>query len=270
MTKRKLHLVPSGCVSPETMYRNVDLCKARGLPEARSRTNRPKLAVVGGGVSAMSCMEELRNWPGDIWACGSVFQWLQTLGIQSTVFCVDPQPCLAQMVVGARRALLASNCDPSAFDVLEASGAHVETFDLVNKDVGIHHGPTTASAAFDLSVKMGYLNVSFFGFDSSYSEEEIEDKPETYRTVCRTHAFKTEPEPCMVRIVANGKAYLTSAEFFMQAQWMAQLFTELPSVFKNRSGGLLAALIADPDYDCTHVSPKLAEGIQETAMAAAA
>jgi len=252
----------------DTMYRNVALCKARGLPVAGWQSDRPILAVVGGGKSAAQNIEVLKNWKGDIWACGSVYQWLESLGILSTVFCVDPQPCLAGMVKGASKALLASNCDPSAFDVLKEAGAYVETFDLANENVGVHHGPTTASAAFDLSVKMGYLDVTFFGFDSSYDEGPVEEMPERFNVSPRTHAFKTEPEPNMVRIVTNGKAFITSAEFFMQAQWMAELFKTLPSVFKNRSGGLLAAMIADDDYDCTHISTKLAEHVQPIQEAA--
>ena len=265
--KHKLNLVPAGCVPVETMYRNVDLCKALGLPEATWKQGRPALAVVGGGKSAADSLAELRAWPGDIWACGSTFQWLEREGIHATLFCVDPQAGLAGMAVGARKALLASNCDPSAFDVLK--DAEVEVFHLVNDNVGVHHGPTTASAAFDLATKMGYLDQSYFGFDSSYQEGPVEQMPERYQIADPiTHNHKAEKEPFLVRIVCDGKAFLTSAEFFMQAQWMALMFNSKVGeigIIKNRSGGLLSAMINDPDYDCTHVSLRLAADLQEAA-----
>ena len=250
------------------MYRNVELCAARGLPKA-GKKERPSLAVVGGGKSAAQCLDELRAWDGDVWACGSTFQWLEREGIHAVLFCVDPQPGLAQMAVGATKALLASNCDPSAFDVLEQAGAYVETFDLIREDApGISHGPTTASAAFDLSLRvMGYTDVSFFGFDSCYTEEEVKELPEHITVYTVTHIHKNEPEPNMVRIVCNGKAFITCAEFFMQAQWMSQLFrSEIckQGFIKNRSGGLLAAMVADPEYDFTHGSARVM-GQQEAA-----
>ena len=248
------------------MYENQASCKARGLPYVEHKP-RPALAVVGGGHSAKWHVEELREWSGDIWASGSVYQWLKGLGIESTLFCVDPQPGLALMAVGARKAILASTCDPSAFEVLKE--ADVEVFDLLRDGIGVNHGPTTGTTAFDLAIThMGYTDVSCFGFDSSYSEEAVQERPQNYAVNVQTHAFKSEPEPLMMRVVCNGKAFITCAEFFMQAQWMAEMFRSKVGqlgFIKNRSGGLLASMIEEPDYDCTHVSPKFAEKLQEAA-----
>ena len=237
------------------MLRNVELCKARGLPEWKYADNRPPLAVVGGGNSALEHIEELKTWKGDIWASGSVFHWLQDHGIEATLFCVDPQPCLSGMAAGAKKALLASNCDPSAFEVLR--DAEVTVFDLVKDGVGINHGPTTGSASFDLSVKMGYRDVSYFGFDSCYRNTERGDE-KIMRVWHKTHAFKNEEDTTLMRVVCDGKAFITGAEFFMQAEWMAGVFNAVPQIFKNRSDGLLAAMINDPDYDCTHMSATMA------------
>jgi hypothetical protein len=244
------------------MLENLDACQARGLPYV-TRKSRPPLAVVGGGHSAVEHVDVLRSWDGDVWACGSVYQWLKGLGIESTLFCVDPQPILADMAKGAKKAILASTCDPSAFDVV----ADVEVFDLIRDGKGVCHGPTTGTAAFDLAlVHMGYVDVSFFGFDSSYTDEPVTEKPDEYGLVCKTHAYKSEAENMMMRVVCNDRAFITSAEFFMQAQWMAEMFrSPVGKAVKNRSGGLLAALIVDPDYDCTHVSPFIAETFEEAA-----
>ena len=260
--KRKVNIHGRGCVPEEQMIQNLASCKARGLPYVSVKP-RPALAVVGGGHSARWHVEEIRAWSGDVWACGSVYHWLKSLGIESTLFCVDPQPLLASMAVGAKKALLASSCDPSAFD--ELKDADVEVFDLIKDGVGVPHGPTTGTTAFALSfAHMGYTDVSFFGFDSSYSEEAVSDKPEKYRLTVQTHAYKTEPEFLMMRVVCNGRAFITCAEFLVQAQWMADMFrTEIGKrgFIKNRSGGLLAALIEDPDYDCTHLSPMFKQNL---------
>jgi hypothetical protein len=254
--KRKVEIPCKGCVPEERMLENLASCKARGLPYV-SQKSRPALAVVGGGHSAKRHVEELRVWSGDVWACGSVYHWLKSLGIESTLFCVDPQALLASMAVGAKKALLATSCDPSAFDVLK--DADVEVFDLIRNGEGVPHGPTTGTTAFALAfAHMGYTDVSFFGFDSSYAEEADTKKPDRYDLTVHTHAYKSEAEPMMMRVVCNGRAFITCAEFFIQAQWMADMFrTEVGKrgFIKNRSGGLLAALIEDPDYDCTHVSP---------------
>lgn len=216
--------------------------------------------MVGGGKSAREQLDELRTWKGDIWACGSVFQWLKSEGIEATLFCVDPQPILKDMAAGATKAILASNCDPGVFDAL--AGQDVQIFHLVDGDEGIHHGPTTASAAFDLSVKMGYFDVSFFGFDSCYDERDDEELGERVQIRYNSHAYKDEEDVAVCRVVCNGKAFITGGEFLMQAQWMAEVLNMLPSIFHNRSGGLLAAMIADPDYDCTHVCESLSQSLE--------
>src|SRR3546814_19809171 len=79
-----------GPVSSERTGRNRAHVGTLGLAKPQKQ-KRPPLAVVGGGPSLTSSVEELRAWQGDIWiACGA-FPWCRDNGIEGTLFNVDPQ-----------------------------------------------------------------------------------------------------------------------------------------------------------------------------------
>lgn len=234
----------AGCVPLETYERNFAYCKSLGLPWC-SEKERPPLAVVGGGHSVKDHLDELAAWPGDIWALGSVWKWLDGLGIKSTAFCVDPQHELMEMIRGTQHAILATCVHPSVFDMLIETGARIEVFEPFipngEKREGMQSPAivTSATACPQLSIQMGYRDVSFFGLDSNYQQT--------------THAYQDTPDPFMIRVVSAGEPFMTGVEFVQQADFLAEAIRALPKVLKNRSGGLLKSFVENgTDWEATH------------------
>lgn len=230
-----------GCVPPEREAINIAHTRSLNLPYVNEK-DRPPLAVVGGGHSVVQFLDLLRNWQGDIWACGSAFHWCCANGIEATFFCVDPQPETASLAVGAKKAILCTSIDPAVFDVLKA--AEVEVFDLVHEADTSNHGATTATAAPHLAIQMGYSDVTFFGCESSYPEGA-------------SHAYHNEAMEHTIRVACNAGCFVTNPGYLLQAEFLATMIRLLPGVLKERSGGLLGAMVQDIEYDITHGSPSL-------------
>lgn len=201
------------------------------------------VAVVGGGPSTLARLEELRGWPGEIWAVNSMADWLQERGIESTLFTVDPAPFHSK----AKRALLASCCPPDVF-----VGKDVRVFDMsAHAEDGITGGVTTAARAPALAVRMGYPGVAFFGCDSSFADV--------------AHVAHSDyAEYCMLIVRANGADYKTIPDFIMQAESLAQLIRAFPDYFVCKSDGLLPAMVADENWTTVAVSDRMKKVLIET------
>src|SRR5687768_7965317 len=108
-------------VGYEQIEKNIAYSSSLGLPvlEQISKKNEGPLAVVGGGPSAFSHLEELRNWPGKIWAINGTHKWLVDNGINPIFFSVDPGEELIELADGVKQAVLASHCDPGVFNKLK-------------------------------------------------------------------------------------------------------------------------------------------------------
>ena len=232
-----------------------------GLQPAHGR----KLAICGGGPSLHQHLDELRAFDGDIWACNLTGQWLGDQGISSIAVTVDPKPKPAfkrhPLVKGA---LFASCVSPDRFEQYPDA----QVFDLVEdlpppkRDpdkiylkpaqhppfAGVAGGSSTASRIPLLAVMMGYRDISFFGCDGSFAE--------------RTHSDRSETQKELMIIEAGGQKYLTSPSYYCAAQELAETISSVPEVFKCRSAGLLAAMLADPDWSVIAVSDALKTNLE--------
>lgn len=218
------------CVPVDELHRNVALSKGR-FPLV-SRKERPPLAIVGGGPSLPSHLEELKAWKGDVWACGSPYPWCVENGIDAVFFNIDPLEETIDLARGAKRAILSTTNHPGVFDVVES----VEVFDLICEErEGFLHGATTATAVPHLSAYMGYVDVTFFACESSFPEG-------------KTHAYKHEDWELHIKVACNGEFFVTKPQLLFQAQLLSDVTRRCP-VFKEVSGGLLHAMVKDPDYD---------------------
>lgn len=205
--------------------------------------HKRRLAIAGGGPSLVNDLEELRAWDGDIWAINDTAQWLNERGVHATLFSVDPMP----MDVEAPSAILASLCDPAIF--LRMKG-RVLAFDMVETHPeGIGGGCFSSTRAPALSLKMGYIDVSFFGCEGSFEERDHVDR------------HSNHPEQVIVR--AGGRDYLTYPSFIVQCEELAKLFY-FDNVYHNRSGGLLKAIVEHPDtWEIVGVSPAMKLHLEE-------
>ena len=239
-----------GIAPMEQLARNVEYCKSLGLPEV-GQSQRTRLAVVGGGPSVKEHIEELRDFDGDIWAASGCHRWLKGLGIDSWFFAIGPEKVIAEMCDGADKAVLASCVDPSVFDKMK--GNPVRVLDLVHDGDMINHGPSTVTAGFVFPIYAGYREVTFYGCDSSYPRGES------------SHAYENCEHDFRLLIKANGEMFHTDALLFLQAEYMATMIRRVPSVYKEKSGGLLRAMIADMDYDITGITPALKNFMEKQA-----
>lgn len=213
------------CVPVERLARNVAHAKSLGLP-VLGQARASRLAVVGGGPSVAEHYEELRNWPGEIWAINGTYRYLTGKGVSCRFFSTDPLPGIADLCKGAD-AILATRCDPDAF----SAAASVETVDIED----MPRGPTTASCAPLIAAQCGFQQVSIFGCEGSFGES--------------THAYGTPRDVRLLKVVCNGRTFLTSPQMMQQVEYLADIMREAPAFLVDRSGGLLSACIADPDID---------------------
>lgn len=231
-------------VPPGTEERNIAHSKALGLPEI-GFAERPVLAVIGGGPSVAHHIDELKAWPGDIWISGSAFQWCRQNGIEGTFFTIDQHPLLAENCKGATKAILATCVAPEVFE--ELKGAEVEIFDLHHGGEKANHHATSVTACPKVALDMGYREIHFFGCDSSMNG--------------KTHAYYDESVQYPLKVEIEGKVFDTWPSMLVQAEFMSAVLRVSNVAFKNRSEGLLKAMVEAEDpmsYDITHISPDLA------------
>lgn len=223
------------------MQQNAAYAVGLGVPLVQPMNTRLPLAVVGGGPSVVSHLDELRAWPGEIWAINETCRWLKSNGIDSTFFSVDPLEVIAGWIDGGP-ALLASSCHPKCWSKADARMFHMENVTADNPVIG---GTTTALRAPMLALRMGYAPVSFFGCESSYADT--------------SHAYRSEQPIDQVIVRADGVDYRTDLALLDQAENLAVIFREFPDVFIDRSGGLAAAMAKDPDWEVVALSGHLKE-----------
>lgn len=226
-------------VPPEQLLRNVGLTRSLGLPYVGSQ-ERPPLMVLGGGRSIAKWVDEVKASPADKWAIGSAFNWWWQNGVDATFYSIHPSPAALGNIEGVSRAILATQTDPEVFAALES--ADVQVFDLADG------GATSATYIPALALRMGYQSVTFYGCESNYD--------------ATTHLYMDTQDPYWMAVSCNGDRFLTGAEFLMQAEFLAATIRR-DKRFRERSGGLLRAMVRSPRYKILHTSPAVAAAISE-------
>lgn len=225
--------------------RNIAHARSLGLPEpVEVESHNLRLAVVGGGPSIKEHLEELRAYD-EIWAINGACSYLRSQGIESVFFALDPHPIVTQWATGAKKALLVDRCDPSTFEVLK--DADVKVYSLANDGGKFLSGSSTATAAFNLAAVLGYRDVTFYGCESCY--------------VASSHAYQDEARVDQMLVECGGYKYLTAPDYYIQAQELAQLIKAAPNCFRERSGGLLRAMIYNDEHDVVGLSQSLQDAI---------
>lgn len=222
------------CVPPEVVRLNVAHALSLGLP-FWGETGSGALAVVGRGQSASAHIEDLRNWPSDVWAINGAAQWCRDHGIRATLFSLDPHTDLIGLCDGIEDALLSIHCATGALDRLIGQGSRVTLFHE-GVERGIATGTTTATCALCLAPKMGFTSLVYFGCEGD---------------------FQQPPHPVWFRVRVNGQSFKTKADYFLQSKIIADAIREFPFFVSERSGGLVRALASDPEWDAECVSPEM-------------
>lgn len=209
--------------------RNLHLPEYKGLG---------RLAVVGGGPSINQHIDELKNWPGTIWAVNGTINWCVDHGIDAWFYTIDAAPLRRWIypLDRIKKAVLAIDCCPELFSKMALLGADVATLACADG------GPTSANASDWLSLDAGHVGVTYFGCESGFDGE--------------THAYHANPVEQWIVVGVGGKAYRTKPEFLEQARIMAEVIRALPDFYSERSGGLLAAMVEHGmEYELLGISP---------------
>lgn len=203
------------------------------------------MAVIGGAPSVIAKIQELKDFDGDRWIIASAFPWCRAHEIHGTYFNIDPSDNCIDEIEGVEKAILASCVTTAVFDALIDKG--VSRFDLVHTKERLNHGCTTATAVPELALLCGYQEIIFYGCESSFSDV--------------THAYRDDKEanPMSFDVLCNGETFETRADYLMQAEFLATLIRAFPDTLKEASGGLLRALVADPEFDITHCTRAMYE-----------
>lgn len=244
------------CVEHKVLERNMRHARKLGLeylkkpPAKEIAFHDRKLAVVGGGHSVSRNLYELRNWDGEIWAINGACTWLRNHGIESTLFTIDPLPVLAEKCAGAKKAIISTRCDPALFKALE--GAHVRIFDVAqDRAGGFLSSCGSVLTVPDLATDLGFKDIHFFGCEGSFEGD--------------THLYMNDPQDFRFVVSCGGKEYMTLPELYVLTVEVAKLLKAFSNNFHDRSGGLLGALIQNPEHDIVKVSRRLLEGLKEAA-----
>jgi hypothetical protein len=230
------------CNTSESDLRsNEAAARSLGLPEVGRTVVSERLAVVGGGASVVECIDELRAFPGEVWAINGAFHWCLENGIDATFYSIDARRAIASMAEGAARAVLSVRCHPETFAAIDGP---IEVY------AGQHIGPSSAVTASLCAIQRGHRHVSFYGCDSCYTET--------------VSAPKASPLGYTDRILvrADGSDFLTDPGLFMQAELLAEIVRSAPAVFDECSGGLLRALVADPEWDIIAASQSIHDKVK--------
>lgn len=240
----KINFIGSLTVPHSYILENKASCKAKGFKWVDQQEMQDgRLAVVGGGPSVLHYLDEIRKCD-EVWGINGACQFLKTNGIESTLFSMDPDPIVAKWAPGATKALLCDRVCPEAFDAL--LGTDIRVFEIHNDSPdGVLTGSSTASGAFSLGVRLGWAYIDFFGCESSFEDA--------------SHAYQDEERKELIWVEVNGVEYKTAPDFYLQALEMSQIIREFPKHYRHHGGGLLQALIDNPEHDIPHVSPEMKE-----------
>lgn len=231
MKQSGIHLpfMPLGCIPLERVLANCVASNKRCLPAAQGCG---PLALVGGGPSAAKHIDELRAWPGEVWAINGAAGWCIERGINATLVTMHPD---IEVPACVTRAVLGEECSPDLFEKLSGRELYILT-DRTRAGSTLPRGGTTATAVAIAAPLLGFADTTFFGCEGSYGGTS------------HNYAVYQDPnEPWMI-VRVGSETFRTKAEFLLQSYILAELVHAFP-IYEERSGGLLAALVRNNQYE---------------------
>ncbi len=194
----------------------------------------PPCAVVGGSPNLVGSLDILRKWKGDIFTINATAGYLSDQGISNYLYAIDCDPNPWRIGPLTKGAVFASRVHRE--QMKQFKRAQVRIFDMAEEsNTGIEGGPTAACRAPHLFLRMGYMGIYFFGIDGCFTN--------------MTHITGTQKDAHanMLIIRVNDMDYVTNAAFLLQHQHMIEAFKKYPQFLHNASGGLLKAMLENPD-----------------------
>lgn len=237
-------------VDVEGRKSNLASVLARGLPVVDRLPERDgPLAIVASGPSVREHLDELKTWPGEVWAINGAYDYLLDQGIvPQGFFALDPLAGLVDYVQRPNKAttfFLASTCDASVFDALKDHDVklfHPAADDMQYPDGWVIGGGTTALTRVPyLGILRGFREIVLFGADSSY-----DGRPYCYEW--GRYPLDINVPTMWVEINDEGP-FETEIGLLKQVSQMGVLHDKFKGKLKFRCGGLMAAFLRAPIMD---------------------
>lgn len=214
---------------PHIVFRShIKYARRLGLQGVEGSAVGERLAIVGSGLSVKGALEELREWKGEIWAINGAWKWLEERGVPATFFSIDPLDAVVGFAERASRLVLQSSVTPKVFNSAIVREAQIWLYDPSS-----YQGSASSIGAAFAAIQAGYKEISFFGCECSYPPERV-----------HLHTAQLDRESVVVDVLGEG--FLTRAVYYYQALELSHLIRTFPGAFKERSGGLLGAMVAIP------------------------
>lgn len=239
---------PAGCA------RNLTASLARGLPNCAQQPERNgKLAIVGSGPSVREHLEELRSWPGEIWAVNGAYDYLLSEGIVAHGFmAVDPLPGLAEYLQHPQAPTtfyVSGLCDPSVFDALDGHNVSLwfPVQDSVKYPAGlwlVSGGTTALTRSPFLAHMLGWRDLTYFGADSSF--ERRKGYVYRYSYVDGTYAEDNKDPISFVKTPNGEGPFPTTLTMLKQVSQFGSIHPHFKGKMQFRCGGLLDAFLRSP------------------------
>jgi hypothetical protein len=227
---------------------NERAARSLGLPDVSTlrRPRPPRLAIVGGGPSINSHVNALRNWRGGVWAINNAAAWCSDKGVACSMFTIDSSPAWFEPLRGkVLSAIVSMRAHPELFALLR-DVRDVVTFDLPANELG----PGSAASACIVGSRLcGYVEIVFFGCEGSF---DMGGGQYAYDQVNRNAER-------LLLVSCAGERFLTSQALLFTTRSIAWTVRQFPGKVKERSGGLLGAMVKDFEWRLVGVSPALAD-----------
>lgn len=241
--------------TPDVLERNVRAAMARAFPKLHESSDYGKwkgrpIAIAAGGPSLNDTLYELRQFD-TVMACGSAHDHLMRSGINlSYAVNCDPDPLCSQFFTSPQKGceyLIASMCDPSLFDQL--SGCDVTLWhnrgglpdEFYAPDPIVQGGATVTLRAMNIAILLGFYELHFFGFDSSFKDE--------HHAYDYTHeGTDIETSPRILCQVNGGRVFQTTIGLLAQASHFQECAKGYGWMFNPtvHGDGLIAEMMKQP------------------------
>ncbi len=225
---------------PNTGVKNVEASFARNLPRFHEMPGLGKatgpIAIVGGGPSLKSELDNLRAFPGPVMGCGTVHDYLITNGVIPK-YHINGEPDADGVVLRWFQHphpdvtyLLASFCPADIFDALADYNVRVWHLALpegprlpdFRGEPTVLGGSFIVGRAWPLAVVLGHTDFHFFGFDCSFPED------------CESqHAYEygwTKEEP--VAAIYLGRRFVTTPGLMHQLENFVKMLVSADDKFQ--------------------------------------
>ena len=225
------HEVPNITCIPRinTRQRQENMAAAFKLDPPRLRmtpiVQTKSLAIVGGGPSLKDTWQDINNYD-TVMSCGSTHDHLTGIGVHSDYHleCDPdiPQVKYYQSIKFDCTYLIASRCHPSMFKRLK--NRDIKLWHMWEDDIGLEpyrKEPAVRGAiscvlcALATAIAMGFQDIHFFGFDSSFAHEAAH------------HAYPCEERDQVIKTRVGdpdkGTIFLTTPTWIAQARTFVQM-----------------------------------------------